>query len=177
MQRNGKLGSDCVERVELLMKKSGVLEKCLNEQELKDHKVEGGARPIWKANRLGQHLRWWMPHVIPKIEMSDWQATLAAYLLARICSVLFDNREKGMLVKLATLSTQVRAGIQGTISDEVIREKRPMFRSQTISRSHKLCEVDLLLVQCLICLAVWRLEKTVAEIRCKGRAKTRLKVT
>jgi len=57
MQRNGKLGSDCVERVELLMKKSGVQEKCLNEQELKDHKVEGGARPIWKANRLGQHLR------------------------------------------------------------------------------------------------------------------------
>jgi hypothetical protein len=52
--------------------------------------------------------------VIPKIEMSDWQATLAAYL-ARVCSVLFDNREKGMLVKLATLSTQVRAGIQGNL--------------------------------------------------------------
>jgi hypothetical protein len=44
----------------------------------------------------------------------------------------------GMLVELATLSTQVRAGIQGTVSDEVIREKRLMFRSQTISRSHKL---------------------------------------
>jgi hypothetical protein len=113
--------------------------------------------------------------VIPKIEMSDWQATLAAYR-ARICSVLFDNREMGMLVKLATLSTQVRAGIQGTVSDEVIREKRLMFKSQTISRSPA-CEVDLLLVQrCLICLAVWRLGKTVDEIRCKGRAKTGSKV-
>jgi hypothetical protein len=131
--------------------------------------VEGGARPIWKANRLGQHLRIVGSACDP--EMSDWQPTLAAYL-ARICSVLLENREMGMLVKLATLSTQVRAGIQGAISDEVIREKRLMFRSQTISRSHKLSEVDLHLVQCLICLALWRLGKTAVEIRCKGRAKT-----
>jgi hypothetical protein len=118
MQRNGKLGSDCVERVELLMKKSGVQEKCLNEQNCRITK--------WKVvqGRSGRQTDWgnisesWIPHVIPKIEMSNWQATLAAYLLARICSVLFDYREKGMLGKLATLSTQVRAGIQGTISDE-----------------------------------------------------------
>ena len=134
--------------------------------------------------RSGRQTDWgnisesWIPHVIPKIEMSDWQATLAAYsYFARICSVLFDNKEMGMLVKLATLSTQVRAGIQGTVSDEVIREKRLMFRRQTISRSHKLkltCSCHL--VQCLICLAVWRLEKTVVEIRCKRRAKTGSKV-
>jgi hypothetical protein len=111
MQRNGKLGSDCVERVELLMKNLGF------RKNVSTNRTEGSqsgrcVRSIWKANRLGQHLRIVDPACDPENEMSDWQATLASYL-ARVSSVLFDNREKGMLVKLATLSTQVRAGIQG----------------------------------------------------------------
>jgi hypothetical protein len=105
-----------------------------------EHKVEGGATRRRNSGRSGRQTDWgnisesWIRHVIPKIEMRDSQVSISA----RICSVLFDNRENRMLAKLVVPHAGPCRDSGEAISDEVIREKRLVFGGQTISRSHRL---------------------------------------